>query len=303
MPRPPLEWAFLDGEFVAARDARVSAYDRGFLFGDGVYEVIPVYGGRPFHADLHLARLANSLLGIELETPWNDAWWRAAFDELIERNGGGDQSLYLQVTRGAELGRDHRFPDGVEPTVFMFCTATPPRDATVDRDGLAAVSAHDYRWERCDLKTTALLANVLLRQHAQKQGADEVILHRGGRLTEASVSNVFAVTAGRAATPPLGCELLPGVTRIVVSQLCGELGIGLDEAPLTLDALRAADEIWICSSSREIAPVVKLDGRAVGGGKPGPVYAKIRAAFDALIAQWRGETRCRCPRDTEDSGP
>lgn len=287
MPRAPLDYAFLNGRFVAAADARVSAFDRGFLFGDGVYEVIPVYGGRAFCADLHLARLANSLAGIELDPPWDDGWWQGRIDELIAKNGSGDQSLYLQVTRGAELGRDHLFPAGVEPTVFMFCTAMPPRDPRVDRDGLRAVAAEDFRWARCDLKTISLLANVLLRQHAHAQGADEVILHRGGRLTEASVSNAFVVRAGRVATPPLGYEILPGVTRIKTIELCGKLGIPVDEQPLTVADLAAADELWVSSSTKEIAPIVELDDKPVGSGKPGPVYTKVRAAFDELIASCR----------------
>lgn len=288
MPREPLPVAFLDGEFVAAAGARVSAYDRGFLFGDGVYEVIPVYGGKPFRLDEHLARLAHSLDGIHLATPWDDDWWRRNIATLVERNDGGDQSLYLQVTRGAEFGRDHRFPTDAVPTVFMFCTAMPTRDPAVDTDGLKAVTAEDFRWARCDLKTVSLLANVLLRQYAHDAGADEVVLHRDGRLTEASISNVYIVRDGRVATPPLGRELLPGVTRIVVRGLCDELGIAFDEVPLTLDAISDADEAWVSSSSRELGPIVALDGKPIGDGKPGPVYARVRAAFDESIAASRG---------------
>lgn len=284
MPRAPLPVAFLDDAWIASADARVSAFDRGFLFGDGVYEVIPVYGSAPFRLDEHLLRLRNSLGGIGLTIPWDDDWFRQRIGSLVERNGGGDQSLYLQVTRGAEFGRDHRFPTGVTPTVFMFCTATPARDPSVDAVGLKAVVAVDFRWARCDLKTTSLLANVLLRQYAHEYGADEVILHRDGRLTEASVSNVYVVADGRVATPPLGTELLPGVTRIIVLELCAELGIEVDQSPLTLEGLAAADELWISSSSRELGPVTTLDGAPVGSGKPGPLYAKVRSAFDELIA-------------------
>lgn len=285
MPRAPLRYAFLDGAFLEAADARVSAFDRGFLFGDGVYEVIPVYRGTPFRLDAHLKRLAHSLGGIELDTPWDDAWWTARIGELVAKNGRGDQSVYLEVTRGAEVGRDHRFPTGVTPTVFMFSTATPARDPAVDRDGLTAVSAEDFRWSRCDLKTVSLLANVLLKQHAAAQGADEVILHRDGRLTEASVSNIYVVRGGRVATPPLGHELLPGITRLVVLELCRALGIAVDETPLALVDLEHADEVLVSSSSRELGPIVRVDGRAVGDGKPGPVYARLRAAFDDLIAR------------------
>ena len=283
MPRPPLPVAFLNGEFVASADARVSVFDRGFLFGDGVYEVIPVYAGQPFHLVEHLRRLHHSLDGIELATPWDDAWWTAQIRALVERNGGGNQSLYLQLTRGAELGRDHRFPAAATPTVFMFCSATVPRDPAVDRDGLTAVTAEDFRWARCDLKAISLLANVLLKQQAYARGADEVILHRDGRLTEGSVSNVYAVRDGRVATPPLGPELLPGVTRIVILGLCSALGIPVDEVPLGVDDVLRADEVLISSSSREIGAVVRIDGDAIGDGKPGPVYARLRGEFDRLI--------------------
>lgn len=288
MPRAPLPHAFLNGAFIAAAAARVSAFDRGFLFGDGVYEVIPVYGGRPFHVDHHLERLQHSLDGIELDTPWDDGWWTERIGSLVAQNGGGEQAVYLQVTRGAESGRDHRFPSPpVEPTVFMYSTATPPRDPAVDRDGLTAISAVDFRWARCDLKAVSLLANVLLKNQATAAGADEVILHRDGRLTEASVSNAFVVHDGRAATPPLSEQLLPGVTRSVTLGLCSDLGIPVDERPLTLDDLDTADEVWVTSSSREIAPVVALDGKPVGSGAPGPLYARVRRAFDDAIEQWR----------------
>ena len=284
MARAPLPVAFLDGEFIESASARVSAYDRGFLFGDGVYEVIPVYGGRPFHLVEHLRRLAHSLAGIALGVPWNEDWWKAQIEALIEKNGGGNQSLYLQITRGAEFGRDHRFPVGVTPTVFMFCTATPPRDPRVDRDGLSVVTAEDFRWAKCDLKTTSLLANVLLRQYAHAHDADEVVLHRDGRLTEASVSTVYLVRDGRVVTPPLGSEILPGITRIVILGLCSALHIPVDEIPLTTRDLTRADEVLISSSSREIGAAVRVDGEQVGDGKPGPVFKKLRAAFDELVA-------------------
>lgn len=284
MARAPLPVAFLNGEFIASADASVSAYDRGFLFGDGVYEVIPVYSGHPFHLVEHLSRLAHSLDGIELAIPWDEAWWKANIEALIEKNGGGNQSLYLQITRGAEFGRDHRFPAGVTPTVFMFCTETPPRDPSVDRDGLTVVTAEDFRWAKCDLKTTSLLANVLLRQYAHAHDADEVVLHRDGRLTEASVSTVFLVRDGGVITPPLGSEILPGITRIVILGLCSALHIPVDETPLTTKDLTRADEVLISSSTREIGPAVRVDGKMVGDGKPGPVYKKLRAAFDDLVA-------------------
>lgn len=282
MPAAPLQWAWIDDGFVAATEARVSAFDRGFLFGDGVYEVIPVYGGRPFRIDAHLERLSRSLAGIGLGVPWDDAWLRERIDGLIERNGGGGQSLYLQVTRGAEHGRDHRFPETPSPTLFMFTTAMQARDPAVDDAGLAAITAVDNRWARCDLKTTALLANVLLRQHANSNGADEVILHRDGMLTEASVSNVYLVERGTVYTPPLGSGLLPGVTRIVVLELCGELGIPVEEIALAVDRIGEADELWLSSSTREIAPITRIDGRPVADGVPGPVYRRVREAFDLL---------------------
>lgn len=286
MARPPLPHAFLNGEFIATADAQVSAFDRGFLFGDGVYEVIPVYNGSLFHAEYHLGRLAGSLDGIGLRTPWDDDWWFDRMTDLIDRNGGGNQSLYLQVTRGAEFGRDHRFPAEVQPTVFMFCTATPARDPAVDTQGLKAVTAEDYRWGRCNLKVTSLLANVMLRQYAHEHGADEVVLHRGGRLTEASVSNIFIVRKGCLETPPLSDELLPGITRKVIFQLCALLNLKVVEMALSTTDLQSADELWVSSSTKEVAPIVLLDGKPIGTGKPGPIYAKVRAEFDDLIRGW-----------------
>jgi D-alanine transaminase len=288
MPRPPLKYAFLDGAFIEASEARVSAFDRGFLFGDGAYEVIPFYGASPFHADRHLARLADSLAGIQLETPWDDAWWMEHIGVLIARNGGGDQSLYLQVTRGAEHGRDHRFPGpGTKPTVFMFSTAIPERDPAVDETGLSAAIAEDFRWDRCHLKTISLLANVLLRHEAHARGADEVILHRGGRLTEASISNVYLVRDGKVFTPQLGQDLLPGVTRAVLLDLCRKAGVEVVETDLSTTDLRNADEIWISSSTRELAAIVQVDGAPVADGKPGPMFRRLRAAMDEEISAWR----------------
>lgn len=283
MPRPPLHHGFLDDEFVAATDARVSVFDRGFLFGDGVYEVIPVYHGKLFHADAHLKRLRHSLAGIELEVEYSDGWWLSHMKELVSRNGGGDQSLYLQVTRGAEFGRDHRFPPPeTKPTVFMYTTGTPPRDPDVDANGISAVLAEDNRWARCDLKVISLLANVLLRQHAADRGADEVILHRRGRLTEASISNVYVVRNGVVNTPALGKELLPGITREVVLGLCRDEGIEVVETDVTTSAFDDAEEVWVSSSTRELAPITELEGEPVGDGKPGPLYRRVREAFDKL---------------------
>lgn len=283
MPRPPLHHAFLNDKFVAATDARVSVFDRGFLFGDGVYEVIPVYNGKLFHAEAHLKRLRHSLAGIQLEVEYSDGWWLSHMKELVSRNGGGNQSLYLQITRGAEFGRDHRFPPPeTRPTVFMYTTGTPARDPAIDEKGISAVLAEDNRWARCDLKVVSLLANVLLRQLAADRGADEVILHRRGRLTEASIANVYVVHDGVVQTPALGEEILPGITREVVIGLCREEGIEVVETDLMTSVFDDADEVWVSSSTRELAPVTRLENKPVGNGKPGPLYHRMRAAFDLL---------------------
>lgn len=267
--------AYLNGHFVPLKQAQVSALDRGFLFGDGVYELIPVYGGRLFRLQQHLARLADSLAAVRIENPKKQSDWTEMLAELAERNGGGDQALYLQVTRGVDV-RKHSFSADLPPTVFAMSLPAQP----LGREAASkAVTQTDYRWLRCDIKSTALLSNVLLRQHAEEQGAVECILIRNGFVTEGAASNVFTVTAGHIKTPPRGRLLLSGVTRGLVLELASEHGLPCAEAAISETELRSADEIWVTSSTMEVRPIVELDGVVVGTGQPGALWERINAAF------------------------
>jgi len=265
---------FLNGQFLPAGQARISVLDRGFLFGDGVYEVIPVYGGRLFRLEPHLDRLDHSLAGIRLANPLPHRQWREILDELVKRNRGEDQSIYLQVTRGVAL-RDHGFPDGAEPTVFAMSSPLKPVADEYRREGISAITVEDIRWRHCDIKAIALLPNVLLRQRALDQGAAEAILIREGEVTEGAASNVFVVRGGEIITPRKGNLLLPGITRDLVVELCRRHGLTCREAPLLEEDLRSADEIWITSSTKEVVPVTRLDDVPVGEGAPGPVWEQI----------------------------
>jgi D-alanine transaminase len=265
---------YLNGAFLPVEQATVSVQDRGFIFGDGVYEVIPVYGGRLFRLGPHLERLARSLREIRLDDPLSDAEWRRSLEELVARNGGGDQSVYVQVTRGA-APRDHAFPKDVRPTVYAISSPLKPLPADLAANGVAAVVLPDNRWQRCDIKAITLLANILLRQQAIDQGAAEAILVRDGLVNEGAASNLFIVRDGVAVTPPKGPYLLPGITRDLILELAAAHGVPHREALIREAELRGADEVWLTSSTREILPVTRLDQRPVGGGKPGPVWRRM----------------------------
>lgn len=257
--------------------------DRGFLFADGVYEVIPVYRGVPFALPRHLARLAYSLQELGIDNPRDRAGWNALVEQLLAANSGpgaaGDVTVYLQVTRGAPERRAHACPPGTKATVFAMCQPlTPPGEEAV-RDGVSAMTRPDIRWGRCDIKSISLLPNVLAGQAAAAHGCNEALLHRDGRVTEGASSNVFAVLGTVVVTPSKGTEILPGITReLLIEQLRGAR-ITVQERRLTLTELRSADEVWITSSTREVLAVTKLDGEAVRGGKPGPVWKKAWALF------------------------
>lgn len=264
---------YLNGEFLPLAGAKVPVLDRGFLFGDGVYEVIPVYGGRPLRLAEHLRRLEQSLAQIKMASPLTDAEWAAIFDRLI--NGPADQYIYLQVTRGAAPKRDHAIPPGISPTVFAMCSPIAP----IPLDGIKAITVDDIRWDRCNIKAITLLANILLRQEALDSGASEAILVRDDRVLEGAASNLFIVKDGTLVTPPKGPEILPGITRDLVLELAHDLSIPAVERSITRAELSAADEIWLTSSTREILAVVELDGRPVSGGQPGPVWTTLRDAY------------------------
>lgn len=269
---------YLNGEFLPLDQARVPVMDRGFLFGDGVYEVIPVYDRQPFRLADHLARLGRSLAGIRLANPHDDGKWAELVRAIITAAPWGDVGVYLQVTRGPGP-RDHAFPAPVTPTVFLMPLAlTAPGQALVEQ-GVAALTAPDNRWLRCDLKTTSLLANVLLRQLSVDADCAETILIRDGWLTEASASSVFIVKDGVILTPPETHLMLPGITYEVVLELARVHGMDHAVRAVSEAELGAADEIWITSSTKEVLAVTRLDGRPVGDGKPGPVFKRMLAAY------------------------
>lgn len=277
----PLPWAWFDGGFRPLADVRISPLDRGFLFGDSVYEVIPVFGGRVFLADAHLDRLERSLAALRIRNPHARGAWHDIVSGLAGRNGGGSLAVYLQVTRGADAGRDHAFPDaGLAPTVFGM--ATPVADPHPDRHGVRAITRPDERWDLCEIKATALLANVLARQAAREAGAGEALLLRDGLLTEASASSVLVVEDGTVLRPPPAPAILPGTTSDAVLAILAALGIPQRDEPVSEARLRAADEIWIAAATRGVVPVIELDGRPVGSGQPGRVWARVAAAFERL---------------------
>lgn len=278
---------YLNGAFVAPEQATISVMDRGFLFGDGVYEVIPAYAGRPLREREHLQRLEKSLEAIGLEPPVAPAEWSRIFQRLLSAAPTSDQSLYLQVTRGVGPTRDHCFPVAPVPTVLVMAKPMKPRDAAVAEKGVAAVTRDDIRWLRCDIKATALLAAVLLRQAAAEAGAEEAILVRDGCALEGSTSNLFVVRGQRLITPPKGPLLLAGITRDLVLELAGVAEIPVEERGIGVEELRTADEVWISSSTREVMPVTRLDGILVGNGRPGPLWQRIDGCYQAFKADCR----------------
>ncbi|MGI8738739.1 MAG: D-amino acid aminotransferase [Gammaproteobacteria bacterium] len=276
---------YLNGEFVPAEEARVPVLDRGFLFGDGVYELMPVYGGHAFRLDKHLARLSRSLNEVSIPNPYAPARWVQILTDLIERAGGGDLLVYWQVTRGV-APRDHAFPRDIEPTVFAM-TSLLPRSAPEQLErGIKAVTREDIRWQRCDIKSISLVANVLLRQQAIEAGAAESLLVRDGYVAEGAASNVFVVIDDVIVTPPNSASLLPGVTRDLILELAAAGGLAHEEARIRERALGGAQEIWITSSSKEVLPVTTLDEKPVGDGLPGPQWKRIHALYQRYKRQF-----------------
>jgi D-alanine transaminase len=271
----PLPVCYLNGAYLPLTEARVSPLDRGFLYADAVYEVMPVYGGRPFRFPAHAERLARSLAGISMADPHSNAQWRAILGTLIERNGGGDCYVYWQVTRGAQHGRTHAPLPHVPRTVFAFCAPLPAVSADILEKGVSCVTATDTRWARCDIKSTALLANVLLRQLSVEASAAETILLREGELTEASASAVHVVLGGEVLMPPNSHRILPGTTRSAVEEMAARARIHCRVLPISEAQLRAADEVWISAATREVQAVTSIDARAVGTGKPGPLWRRV----------------------------
>lgn len=276
--------AYFNGAYLPLEEVRISPLDRGFLFGDAVYEVIPSYAGEPFMLAEHLQRLERSLAAVAISNPFGEAEWRRRLGDLLLHNADPavpDQSIYLQVSRGV-AARDHAFPAAVEPTVLAMVNPIRPLPESIRAEGVAAITDADRRWGRCDIKATTLLANVLSRQAAAESGAAEAILLRDGWVTEGAASNVLVVRDGEVITPPLAPTLLPGITRSVVLELARNEGYPVAERDVAEAELRAATEIWLTSSTREVLPVTRLDGQPVGDGQPGAMWETIHAAYQQL---------------------
>ncbi|MFY9513999.1 MAG: D-amino acid aminotransferase [Rubrivivax sp.] len=277
---------YLNGEIGRVDEARISVLDRGFIFGDGIYEVVPVYGRRLFRFDEHMARLERSLVKVRIANPHTREQWLAMCRELMQRlfeqKGAEEQLVYIQITRGV-APRDHVMPAGIVPTVFM--TANPMKPATAEQRhaGVACTTARDFRWERGDIKSISLLGNVMARQLSADHGALETIMFRDGHLTEASASNVWIVHEGALLGPPKSEHVLEGIRVELLRELCEDCGVAYNLRPLTEADVRAADEVLLSSATKEVLPVTRIDGEPVGHGalrgKPGPVYARLYEAY------------------------
>jgi len=278
---------YLNGQFLPSDQAKVSVMDRGFLFGDGVYEVIPSYGGHCLRLDPHLDRLDASLAATGIANPLTREEWRSVFERLIGTPPAPDQSIYLQVTRGVAPERDHLCADGVEPTVMAVAKPLKPRKPEIATHGVACITRPDIRWLRGEIKSISLIAAVMMRREAEEAGALETIMVRDGMVTEGAVSNVFMVRDGNLVTPPTGHLLLPGITRQLALTLAEGHGMHFREEPFPIEDLRQADEIWLSSSTREVLPVTRLDGQAVGSGRPGPMWQRM----DALYQDYKTQVR------------
>jgi len=275
---------YLNGQFLPLAEAKIPVLDRGFIFGDGVYELVPVYSKKPFRLDEHLRRLQGSLDGIRLANPYGMEVWRKLILQLIDLQDFFDQSVYIQVTRGV-APRDHAFPQGVPPTVFVFAqpllTATSAQKAA----GVCAVTAVDNRWLRCNIKAISLLANILLRQQAVDAACAETVMLRDGLLTEGAASNIFVVKGGVLLAPPPSNLMLTGITYDVVLELAAMHGIPLEVRAISETEVRAADELWMTSSTKEIMAIVKLDGAPVGAGVPGPLAQQMDGLYQTFKQQ------------------
>lgn len=277
----PLDIVSLNGEFLPLAEARISPLDRGFLFGDAIYEVIPVHGGTPHLLDAHIARLERSLAAIGIPHPHDADAWRRLITELVRRNGGGAMAVYIQVSRGAESGRDHVYGPNIHPTVFAMATELQPHDYL---EGVSAITLPDERWARCDIKATALLANVMARQQAAVAGAVDAILIDGDNVTEGAVSSVILVEQQTLVRRPHGNEVLPGTTTDHVIAIAREAGYACREEPIPVRRLLAADEVWLTGATKGIAPVVRIDGNPVGNGRPGPVWTAVNRLYETTAS-------------------
>jgi len=273
---------FVNGRFMPLEEATVSVEDRGFQFGDGVYEVVRTYRGQPFQLDAHLARLERSAKAIELSLLWNIQQWATHARDGIKRSGYAESKVYLQLTRGT-APRDHVFPASVKPTAVMTVREMRPVEPALQASGIAVMTMDDWRWGRCDIKSVNLLPNVMARQKAKQAGAFEALFIRNGQVTEGAVSNVMIVKAGRVLTAPEGEQILSGVTRTIMLELIRKEGLPAEERFVTLDELLHADEVFLTGTTVEVLPVIRVDGRQVGSGRPGPVTQKLQAVFQRFV--------------------
>ena len=270
--------AFLNGDYLPLEEARISPLDRGFLFGDGIYEMIPVLDGRPIGFSLHFERMREGLNAVGINLQWTLEQWREVCGQLIEKNGAGNLAVYLQVSRGADTKRHHAYPVGVTPTVFGFASEL---SVSAEIKPLKISAAEDQRWRRCNIKSTALLGNIIHFQKGQDEGRDETLLYNAaGDVTEGSAANAFIIKDGAAATPPLDNQVLPGITRLMLLDMLRKDGsVQIEERVVSMQEARAADEIWLTCSSKGVLPVVELDGKPVGSGNPGPVWETAQRIF------------------------
>jgi len=278
---------YLNGEYLPASAARVSVMDRGFLFGDGVYEVIPVFGGRLLRIDEHLRRLQNSLDRVSMFNPKSVDEWTATLENLLLRNPGEDRGVYLQITRGAAEYRDLTPSPDLRPTVFIMVMHLKPVDPQQLEAGIDAITVDDFRWHACDIKSISLIANVMMRIQADNAGVVDAIMVRNGRATEGTASNVFVVKNGVLATPPKSRHLLPGITRDLVIELAENNNIDCEVREIDAHELESADEIWLTSSTREIAPVVRLNGNLVGDGRAGVLWKRMIMLYQQFKQELR----------------
>lgn len=279
----PEQIVWLNGEWTPLAEARVPVLDRGFIFGDGVYEVVPVYGRVPFRWAEHHARLRRSLGRLRIEDPMDAAGWAALVADLVARHPWDDQFVYLQVTRGVAK-REHAFPQGVAPTVFAMSSPLPPVPREQIEEGVTAVSLPDERWLHCDIKSISLLGNVLAKQAAVEAGAMECVMFRDDRLTEGSSANIWAVRDGRLLAPPRDRLILEGIRYGLMQQLCESEGVPFEVRELSRAEVASADELMLSSATKEVLPIVRLDGRPVGTGTPGPVFRRLHAAYQRAKA-------------------
>ena len=287
IPGLPDTLCYLNGDYTPLNEAKVSVMDRGFIFGDGIYEVVPVYGGRLFRFDEHMARLGRSLTKLRIPNPHSHAEWLERIRHLMaaatEKTGATDLLVYMQVTRGV-APRDHVMPTGITPTVFMMANPMKPPSAEQRHKGVACVTARDFRWERGDIKSVSLLGNVLARQISADAGAMETIMFRDGHLTEAAASNVWVVREGALLGVPKSEHVLEGIRFDLLRDLCEECGIGYHLRPISEDEVLTADEVLLSSATKEVLPVTQIDHQPVGHGsmrgRPGPVYARLHEAYE-----------------------